>query len=294
MDTEPNLYQKSFGTEIDIGTWNDWVQWDGAAFGVDSSTLERNNTGDCTLSAYNTAAVEMRTFPTYSTGVTFPLDDAPFELYNSPDSSQVSSHYEAPRNPDQQMHGQQSNITATEQQTYQDIAEPEQTLSRVKISSQSSSPRTPTLSQSRSPSPEPAPRSRKLRTNKKRKQSIDDEEVPNIICQSRKRSHNAIERRYRTNLNNRITFLDQGIPKLWRNMTTDSKSSDEGEQSDNEAVDRKNGQQKYGKAAVLTRALEYIQHLESTTQKLGDELLVLKERIIASESGQPPIVMTHG
>ena len=38
-------------------------------------------------------------------------------------------------------------------------------------------------------------------------------------------------------------------------------------------------QQNYGKAAILTRALEYIKHLETTTQRLVSEVDVLKTRL---------------
>jgi hypothetical protein len=48
-------------------------------------------------------------------------------------------------------------------------------------------------------------------------------------------------------------------------------------------MDSKTGQQKYGKAAILTRALEYIKHLETTTQRLGSEVDVLKTRVGAFE-----------
>jgi hypothetical protein len=48
-------------------------------------------------------------------------------------------------------------------------------------------------------------------------------------------------------------------------------------------MDSKTGQQKYGKAAILTRALEYIKHLENTTQRLGGEVDVLKTRVGAFE-----------
>jgi len=47
--------------------------------------------------------------------------------------------------------------------------------------------------------------------------------------------------------------------------------------------DSKIGRQKYGKAAILTRALEYIKHLENTTQRLGNEVDLLKNRVGAFE-----------
>ncbi len=106
--------------------------------------------------------------------------------------------------------------------------------------------------------------------------------MPSALCQSRKRGHNAIEKRYRTNLNDKINCLREGIPSLSRQSISDAKSDEEGEGSDGE-MDRKTVQQKYGKAAILTRALEYIKHLENTTQRLGGEVDVLKTRVGAFE-----------
>jgi molecular chaperone GrpE (heat shock protein) len=157
---------------------------------------------------------------------------------------------------------------------------PYRSLAQVKLSSESSSPADTTTTPSPSPSPEPKTRIRKA---KKRKSSMTDGEPSTSLCQSRKRGHNAIEKRYRTNLNDKISCLREGIPPLWRRSSTDSKSGNEGENSDNEATDKKTGQQKYGKADILTRALEYIQHLESTSARLGDEVGVLKKRVEAFE-----------
>lgn len=52
-------------------------------------------------------------------------------------------------------------------------------------------------------------------------------------------------------------------------------------EQDSDAEEEK--EQKYGKAAILTRALEYIKHLELTTQRLGSEVGALKTRIAAFE-----------
>jgi hypothetical protein len=152
-------------------------------------------------------------------------------------------------------------------------------LSQVNFSSEPT-PLTPSASaQSCSSFPEPETKTRKTR---KRKSSIQYDDMPNALCQTKKRGHNAIEKRYRTNLNDKIACLGQGIPPLRKMSSMDSKSGDEGDNSDNDTVD-KTGQQKYGKAAILTRALEYIQHLEYTTQRLGGEVVTLKTRVGAFE-----------
>lgn len=59
-------------------------------------------------------------------------------------------------------------------------------------------------------------------------------------------------------------------------------SKDEDEDSDNENENRTN-HPKCGKAATLTRALEYIKHLETATQRLGNETNIMQTRIGAFE-----------
>jgi hypothetical protein len=141
-------------------------------------------------------------------------------------------------------------------------------------------------SQSSSPEPERKP---EIRTRKTKKRKAAVEEEPETFTQLRKRGHNAIEKRYRTNLNQKINELRAGVPSLcktFNNNINNNNNDDEGDEeqdSDADGGDSKAGQQKYGKAAILTRALEYIKHLEMTTQKLGTELVVLKTRIGAFE-----------
>jgi hypothetical protein len=64
-------------------------------------------------------------------------------------------------------------------------------------------------------------------------------------------------------------------------MNTDS--IEVGENSDYKAIGDKTEQQNYGKAAILTRSITYIQHLETTTQRLGNEALLLNTRVVAFE-----------
>lgn len=85
---------------------------------------------------------------------------------------------------------------------------------------------------------------------------------------------------HRTNLNEKINCLRDALPTASKsNMDTKAGEDD----SDEEDVENKSGQQKFGKAAILTRALEYIKHLERSTQKLGAEIDLLKSRVGAFE-----------
>lgn len=82
----------------------------------------------------------------------------------------------------------------------------------------------------------------------------------------------------RTNLNEKINSLRDALPTVTK-FSLDTRT---GEDESDEDVE-KSGQQKFGKAAVLTRALEYIKHLERNTQKLGAEVDMLKSRVGAFE-----------
>lgn len=84
----------------------------------------------------------------------------------------------------------------------------------------------------------------------------------------------------RTNLNEKINCLRDAIPTSCK-TSLDAKTGDEDSEGDD--IDSKSEQQKFGKAAVLTRALEYIQHLEQNTQRLGNEMDIMKVRIGAFE-----------
>jgi hypothetical protein len=170
-------------------------------------------------------------------------------------------------------------LTATERQRLQDVAMPYGWLLQAKILSEPSSSTTSRFSQSRLPSP----KSETYKRKNKQKSLMDNNNMPDRLCQSKKRGHNAIEKRYRTNLNNKIASLCQVIPPLWRRSSTDSISCNKGKDLDYKGSDKKPGQQKYGKAAILTRALEYIQYLESTTERLGVEAMDSKTRITAFE-----------
>jgi hypothetical protein len=161
-----------------------------------------------------------------------------------------------------------SSLTVAEEQDLQNIAMPYRTPSKPAFAT-SSTPSSP------SPSPDPESRPR----NKKRKFSSSSmEELTPSLCQSRKRGHNAIEKRYRTNLNDKIDCLRQVVPSLCKSTTANGEDEDGEDIDDSKAVSKK-----YGKAIILTRALEYIKHLEQNTKRLGLEALVLKTRVEAFE-----------
>ncbi|KAF8862162.1 hypothetical protein BDZ45DRAFT_723303 [Acephala macrosclerotiorum] len=117
-------------------------------------------------------------------------------------------------------------------------------------------------------------------TRRGKKRRVTEEDDQDLTGESKKRGHNAIEKRYRTNLNEKINCLRDAIPTSCK-TSADAKIGDE--DSEEDEIDSKSGQQKFGKAAVLTRALEYIKHLEQNTRRLGEEMDIMRLRIGAFE-----------
>ena len=94
-----------------------------------------------------------------------------------------------------------------------------------------------------------------------------------------KRSHNAIEKRYRTNLNQKIAALRDAVPSLRK---LGAMMADDG--------DGPISAQKLNKATVLSKAIEYIRHLEGRNQRLEEENAILREGIATTEQKEDKIV----
>jgi hypothetical protein len=87
-----------------------------------------------------------------------------------------------------------------------------------------------------------------------------------------KSSHNAIERRYRTNINDKIKNLRDAVPAL--RVLVDS--------GDDEVDDHLDGLQpakKLNKATILSKATEYIKHLEAKSELQRQENEMLRSKL---------------
>ena len=95
---------------------------------------------------------------------------------------------------------------------------------------------------------------------------------------AKKRPHNIVEKRYRANLNDKIAELRDSVPSL--RIAKKAKTNDEANiSSGEEDLDGLTPGNKLNKASVLTKAVEYIRHLEFRTKRLEDENRSLKERL---------------
>ncbi|KAJ6028719.1 hypothetical protein N7540_004295 [Penicillium herquei] len=91
---------------------------------------------------------------------------------------------------------------------------------------------------------------------------------------AKKRAHNVIEKRYRANLNEKIAELRDSVPSL---RTTKNANGDSNEDDDDgEGTQSAN---KLNKASILSKATEYIKHLEIRNKRLEDENTALKNRL---------------
>ncbi|KAK8069762.1 sterol regulatory element binding protein Sre1, partial [Apiospora phragmitis] len=118
-------------------------------------------------------------------------------------------------------------------------------------------------------------------SGRKRKSSADDDEDDDDLEHPMKKSaHNAIEKRYRTNLNDKIAALRDSVPSL-RIMSKSARGEDTTE--DREELHGLTPAHKLNKATVLSKATEYIRHLEKRNNRLMEENNTMQARIAAFE-----------
>ncbi|KAK8429218.1 hypothetical protein IWX49DRAFT_318649 [Phyllosticta citricarpa] len=151
---------------------------------------------------------------------------------------------------------------------------PQSTPSLQHSPSSVTDPKTSSSSNQSSPEPLSGP-------TKKRKSSTEDEssdqqkngKQPPV----KKAAHNMIEKRYRTNLNDKIAALRDSVPSL-RVM---SRANGTGAEDDDDPEDLEGltPAHKLNKATVLSKATEYIRHLEKRNKRLSEEVDALKARL---------------
>lgn len=118
--------------------------------------------------------------------------------------------------------------------------------------------------------------------------------------QQKKTAHNAIERRYRNNINDRIAELKNAVPALLYAKVKDSRSSSAGTKrshraSADEDDEDEDGEEyldgvavatKLNKATILRKATEYILHLKRTGDDLRIENATLQHLLAQMPGGQ--------
>ncbi|KAK4103303.1 hypothetical protein N658DRAFT_557768 [Parathielavia hyrcaniae] len=120
-------------------------------------------------------------------------------------------------------------------------------------------------------------------TSRKRKsveEGDDEDDDDDLDHPVKKTAHNMIEKRYRTNLNDKIAALRDSVPSL-RIMCKSARGEDTTE--DREELHGLTPAHKLNKATVLSKATEYIRHLEKRNNRLIEENSNMQARIAAFE-----------
>ncbi|KAI9664832.1 MAG: hypothetical protein M1821_006280 [Bathelium mastoideum] len=213
-----------------------------------------------------------------------PSTEATFD-FNNP---AIPSPFGSSRRMESATNGHASNITAQPSSQHHGPLSMDEIKQLQSIAFPSTSPNGHTSIDARgcgsSSSPDPMPCNGE--NPKKRKSSTEDDngDSPPGLDQSnapvKKTAHNMIEKRYRTNLNDKIAALRDSVPSL-RVMSKGSAADGAGDEA--EDLEGLTPAHKLNKATVLSKATEYINHLEKRNKKLNDEINALKVRLQASE-----------
>ena len=141
------------------------------------------------------------------------------------------------------------------------------------------------------PQTPPSARKRKSAGSGTESSSRSSESPPPTVTttpsQPRKTTHNMIEKRYRTNLNDKIAALRDAVPSL-RVMVHRLGREGEGVDDAELAVEAESlgglaPAHKLNKATVLSKATEYIAHLERSNEALLRENNHLRNRVVGLE-----------
>ena len=97
----------------------------------------------------------------------------------------------------------------------------------------------------------------------------------------KKTAHSTVEKRYRTNLNDGIAALRDSVPSLLvKARRLEQQSSEDGdEEMEREDLESLAPAHKLNKATILSKATEYITHLERQNANLAEENATLRSRV---------------
>lgn len=126
--------------------------------------------------------------------------------------------------------------------------------------------------------------------------SADKAQLDPATRQQKKVAHNAIERRYRNNINDRIAALRRAVPALReiRPRKTPSGRRSRKAQQEEDLVDGVPAATKLNKATILGKATDYIKYLKSRELRLNSEVAGLRELVRSLEGGEELLELWEG
>ncbi|KAF7729892.1 hypothetical protein EC973_003626 [Apophysomyces ossiformis] len=117
---------------------------------------------------------------------------------------------------------------------------------------------------------------------------------PKGVRQQKKTAHNAIERRYRNNINDRIAELKNAVPALLHAKLKENRPGTKRNRSEDDEDDGDDGEEyldgvavatKLNKATILRKATEYILHLKRTEENMRRENSLLQQLLVQMPNG---------
>ncbi|KAI8580192.1 hypothetical protein K450DRAFT_238605 [Umbelopsis ramanniana AG] len=123
------------------------------------------------------------------------------------------------------------------------------------------------------------------------KEDDDDDKEFGSTDKINRIAHNAIERRYRNNINDCLSDLKNAVPalkfaKVKDNTIDDAQSTvDQGNEQEEELIDGVPVATKLNKATILRKATEYIVHLKATIEQSESENKALQNLILQLPRG---------
>ena len=261
----------------DLTSWNEWMQYNPAAAVSRNPQQSRPPPMTSTQATSAPLSAPMYTQPGVSFAFGGTLDmPAAFDFngnaLSSPSTAETQQQNEFYSPPVWQQQQQQSLFTPT---TFAQSGPP---VSTPSLHHSPSSLNNGTSSSHSSPEP--------VTQSKKRKSTEDTEDFDEAPSSKKggsqppkKTAHNMIEKRYRTNLNDKIAALRDSVPSL-RVMSRPNGTEEDDDPEDLEGLTPAH---KLNKATVLSKATEYIRHLEKRNKRLTDEVATLKGRIESYE-----------
>jgi hypothetical protein len=190
-----------------------------------------------------------------------------------------------------------STLSLAQQEQLRSIAMPD-ILRYQKRHSPHSASRSRTFKSSSAASPDQQDSSRKRKSSASADDDDDDDEdgAEGQPPPVKKTAHNMIEKRYRTNLNDKIAALRDSVPSLRAGKMNAKGERNNEEKEDLHGLTPAHKLNKVSsiypshsrladivKATVLSKATEYIRHLEKRNTRLNEENTSMKARIAAFE-----------
>ncbi|KAK3695638.1 helix-loop-helix DNA-binding domain-containing protein [Podospora appendiculata] len=270
----PVLSTSSYGLPIS----DDWMTWDKIETSPDTDSYLKSELFDGSI----LATIPPRNF-SLSPAIN-PMELAIPQLSSMPFSSEKTNNQSALFQSPQVMM-----VTTGAPMTKLNSSNPEAAPQDTAPATKRASPRNLKRKSSSSGSDEdeessspPPPSHRRSTTQQKGKESTQQ-------TAPKKTAHNMIEKRYRTNLNDKIAQLRDSIPTL---RVVAQRLENQGFEEDGEAVDENDAgpTPKLNKATILSKATEYISQLERRNSCLETENNALRGRM----EGLEMLLMSRG